>query len=61
MFASLTESVDVRMIDLRSEENLWRNEWVLLRQEELESEETTLVRRVSGAGNLHKEVSGVGL
>ena len=48
------------MIDLCPEENLWRDEGILLGKEELKREQTTLVGGVSWTGDLDKEVSGVG-
>ena len=57
----LTESVDVGVVDLCAEEALGGFHGVLFGQEELKGEEATLVGRVSGASNLHEEVTAVGL
>ena len=48
------------MIDLCPEENLRRDERILLGKEELKREQTTFVGGVSWPGDLDKEVSGVG-
>ena len=57
----LTQLVNVRVVDFSSEKNLGRNHWVLVWQEKLSIEETALVRSLSRASNLHKEVAGVTL
>ena len=57
----LTKSVDVGVVDLGAEEAFGGNHGVVIRQEELEVEHATFVGRVGGAGNLHEEVTAVGL
>ena len=57
----LTESVNVRVVDLGAEEALRGNHGVFLGQEQLKLEHTALVGGVGRACNLHEEVSAVGL
>ena len=59
--STLTKLVNVGMVDLGPEEDLWWHHWVLFGQEKLEVEHTTFEWGFSWAGNLHKEVSAVGL
>lgn len=58
--ADAAEAIDVRVVDLRAEENFRRDERVLLWQEELQVEEAAFVGTVGWAGDLHQEVPGVG-
>ena len=57
--ANSTQLVDIWVIDLGSEQNLWWHHWVLIRQEKLAIEETSLVRSFGWAGNLDIEMSVV--
>ena len=57
--ADSSESVNVRVVDLGTEEDLGSNERILFRKEKLQGEKSTFVRRVSGASNLDEEMSGV--
>ena len=49
------------MVDFGAEDDLGGDHWVLLGQEELKVEQAAVVRRVLWSGNLHVEVSAVGL
>jgi len=55
----LTKFINVRVVDLRSEENLGGNHRVLFRQEELSTEEAAFVGGLPRASDLHKEVARV--
>ena len=56
---SLTESVDVGVVNLGAEEHFGGDHRVLIWQEKLQLEHSTLVGGVSRASNLHEEVSAV--
>jgi hypothetical protein len=49
------------VVNLGSEKDLRRNHGILIRQEKLSVEETTLIWCLTRTGNLHKEVAGVAL
>ena len=57
----LTDLINVGMVDLGSEEHLWRDHGVLVWEEELGSEHASLVRSSVRASNLHMEMSEVDL
>lgn len=57
----LTESVDVRVVDLGAEQALGGDHGVVFGQEELQVEETTFVGGIGGTGDFDKEMSAVGL
>lgn len=57
--ADSAELVDVWVVDLGSEENLWWHHWVLLWQEELAVEETAFVWGLGWTSDLDVEVSVV--
>jgi hypothetical protein len=57
--ADSAELVDVGVVDLRSEEHLWWDHWVLLWQEELAVKETALVWGLGRTSNLDIEMSVV--
>ena len=57
--ANSAKLVDVRVVDLGFEEDLWWDHGVLVWQEELAVENTSLVWCLSWAGNLDEEVSWV--
>lgn len=57
--ADSTKLVNVWMIDLGSEKDLWSNHWVLVWKEELASEKSTLIWSFSWSGNLDEEMSVV--
>lgn len=57
--ADSAELVDVRVVDLRSEENLWWDHGVLVWQEELAVEDAALIWSLTWASDLDEEVSGV--
>ena len=57
--ADSSESVNVRVVDLGTEEDLGSNERILFRKEKLQGEKSTFIGRVSGASNLDEEMSGV--
>ena len=52
--------VDVGMVDLGSEQNLWWHHWVLIWQEKLAIEDSSFVRGLTWTCDLHVEVSGIG-
>ena len=56
-----SELVNIWVVDLSSEENLWWNHWVVSWQVELELEHASLVWAVSWSRHLHEEVSSIGL
>jgi hypothetical protein len=47
------------VVDLSSEQHLWRNHWVLFREEKFAIEESTFIRSISWSSNLDVEVSEV--
>lgn len=55
--ADSTELIDVGVVDLGSEENLWWHHWVLLWQEELAIEKSSFVWGLGWTSNLDVEVS----
>jgi hypothetical protein len=57
--ADSSELVDIWVVDLGSEQNLWWNHWVLFWQEELAVEDTSFVWGLSWTGNLDVEMSVV--
>ena len=59
--ADTAELVDIWVVDLGSEENLWCDHWVLLWQVKLELEHAALIWAVSWAGHGDEEVSAIAL
>ena len=59
--ANLSVCIDVRVVDLASEEALWRHSWIILRAVYLYGEHTSFERCVTRPVHLYKEVSIVGL
>ena len=57
--ADSAELIDVGVVDLGSEEDLWWHHWVLLWQEELAVEETAFVWGLGWTSDLDVEVSVV--
>ena len=57
--ANSAKLVDVWVVDLGSEENLWWHHWILVWQEQLAVEDASLVWSFSWASNLNEEVSWV--
>ena len=57
--ANSTQLVDIWVVDLGSEQNLWWHHWVLIRQEKLAIEESSLVWSFSWTSNLDVEMSVV--
>ena len=57
--ADSSELVDIWVVNLGSEQNLWWNHWVLFWQEELAVEDTSLVWGLSWTSNLDVEMSVV--
>ena len=57
--ANSAKLVDVWVVDLGSEENLWWHHWVLVWQEQLAVEDASLVWSFSWTSNLNEEVSWV--
>ena len=55
------ELVDVWVVDLGSEEHLWSDHWVILRQVELQLEHATFVWAVSWTRHIHVEMSAISL
>ena len=55
--ANSTELVNVWVVDLGSEQNLWWDHWVLIRQEEFAIEDTSFVWSFSWTSNLDIEMS----
>ena len=55
------ELVNIWVVDLGSEEDLWWDHWVLLWQVKLKFEQSSFVWAVSWTWHLHEEMSGVGL
>ena len=55
--ADSSELVDVWVVDLGSEEDLWWNHWVLIWQEELAIKETSLIWSLGWASDLDVEMS----
>jgi len=54
-----TKLVDIWVIDLGSEKNLWWDHWVFFWKEEFTIEDTALIRGLSWAYNLDEEMSWV--
>ena len=55
--ANSAKLVDVWVVDLGSEEDLWWNHWVLIWQEELAIKETSLIWSLGWASDLDVEMS----
>lgn len=55
--ANSTQLIDIWVIDLGSEEDLWWNHWVLIWQEELAIKETSLIWSLGWASDLDVEMS----
>lgn len=57
--ANTTKLIDVWVENLGQESNLGRSHWIIVGEEELEAENTTLIRRLGGTVNLDIEISEV--
>ena len=57
--ADSTKLVDVRVVDLGSEKDLWWHHWVLIWQEKLAIENSTFIWSLGGASDLNKEMSWI--
>ena len=57
--ADSAELINVGVVDLGSEEHLWWDHWVLIRQEEFAVEDASLIWSFSWTSDLNEEVSEV--
>lgn len=57
--ANTTKLIDVWVEDLGEESNLGRSHWIIVGEEELEAENTALIRRLGRTVNLDIEISEV--
>lgn len=56
-----TKLIDIWMVDLSSEKNLWGNHWILIWKEEFTVEHTSLIWSLGWSSNLDEEMSEVRL
>lgn len=54
-----TQFIDVWMVNLGSEQHLWRDHWVLIWKEQFCLEESSLVWSICRAGNLNMKMSEI--